>query len=111
MVHIERLPEHGVRVWLDGTQIKNLRAWSLTEEHRPPSVLTFTINTDEIVWGPPPAGAADDVHFVVVGPAGRVTPSGKRACETCGESWVCSAEQRRLDSHRGLDNPSDAPLG
>lgn len=41
-----------------------------------------------------PASVAD-VHVVVTGNGGRLTPSGKRACEICGESWPCSVERRR----------------
>jgi hypothetical protein len=110
VVHIERLEGHGVRVWLDGVPVRKLIGWSLVEELRPPSTLTLTIKTDAIVWGPPTPPApdfADDglEHFVVTGPSGRRTPSGKYACQTCGEAWVCSTATRRLD------RVSDAPLG
>lgn len=86
VVHIERLEGHGVKLWLDGMRVKSLRGWSLVEETRPPSVLTLTINTDQIVWGAP-----DGIHWCDVSTKGRRTPSGKYACETCGESWPCSA--------------------
>jgi hypothetical protein len=118
VVHIERNDGHGVKVWLDGVRIKSLSGWSLIENVQPPSVLTFTINTDEIVWGaPPPSGAAEPApfvddgleHHVVLGPSGRRTPSGKYACETCGEAWTCSTATRR-NAAAEVDSPSDTPL-
>lgn len=88
MVHIERLEGHGVKLWLDGMRVKSLRGWSLVEETRPPSVLTLTINTDQIVWGSPE-------HYCDPGRDARKTPSGKNACQVCGEAWPCSTELGR----------------
>jgi hypothetical protein len=104
-VHIDRLSEHGVRVWLDGMQLRALKSWSIMEELRPPSVLSFMISTDAVVWGapPPPAPTApafvDDgrEHYCDVSTAGATTPSGKRACQTCGEAWMCSTALRRWE--------------
>jgi hypothetical protein len=59
VVHIERLGGHGVRVWLDGVPVRKLVGWSLVEELRPPSTLTFTVKTDAIVWGAP----AEPEHY------------------------------------------------
>lgn len=33
-------------------------------------------------------------HWCDPGPDGRVTPSGKRACQRCGEAWPCSGSGR-----------------
>lgn len=97
VVHIQRLQGHGVVVWLDGVRIRKLVGWSLVEELRPPSTVTLTIKTDAIVWGPP-GGASSEVpleHYCDPGRGARKTPSGKNACEVCGEAWPCSAELKR----------------
>jgi hypothetical protein len=120
-VHVERLEGHGVKVWLDGMQIKALKSWSIVEELRPPSVLSFTISTDQVIWGAPeadpiappaPAPVVDDGldHYVDTRLGGRTTPSGRRACEACGETWMCSTAQRRWDATGTTLLPRDTPV-
>jgi hypothetical protein len=110
-VHIERLPDHGVAIYLDGVRIKSLSSWSITEELRPPSVLTFKIGTDAVIWGAPAPAASvvpvDDGrhHYVWMTADARTTPSGKRACQTCGEAWVCSTAQRRWELYGSTEPP------
>lgn len=48
----------------------------------------------------PPAPAFRDDgrdHYMDVSTAGATTPSGKRACSTCGEAWMCSTALRRWE--------------
>lgn len=50
---------------------------------------------------PAPAARAfkDDgrEHMVWMTADARTTPSGKRACQTCGEAWMCSTATRRWE--------------
>lgn len=126
VLNAERLPNGGVALWLDGMRIKGVQCWGLIEELREPSRLSVTVLVGEVVWGAPASAVVgrgapfvDDGRHHVVWTSfdGRTTPSGKRACQTCGEAWMCSTAQERLRLYgsmlppgSSLDSDSDAPL-
>lgn len=73
-----------------------------------------TISPDPVLADPAPIVDDGLRHWAmnrrVAADKPRTTPSGKTACETCGEAWPCSTFGRRGEWPPEVDRSSGAPL-